>query len=215
MPIDDLALQTKLAFDFVQRLYDETALLIQEIESAFAAVPEQFVIGRPSGYGIITRRSSGLEPSNVKRWPLRKLGVFLVPESRTSLEGGQTRTPVDQPVLYLRVLLDEYRRARFGGVELEAPTVIFGVFTAITLKKKFRKFEDLMSHFEYYEAGVFDELPTVRYEDGYVSVEGTFEAAPLFALADRAALERLVVTPALALYRRLAGGAGVGGTPTT
>jgi hypothetical protein len=80
--------QTRLAFDFIQKLYFEVSYLIKEIEGLLAEEEEEFVIGRPSGYGINTRSSTGLEANNIRLWPLRKLAVFFVPEARTQRKNG-------------------------------------------------------------------------------------------------------------------------------
>jgi len=98
------------AFNFIQRLYDETATLIREIEGLLGDEPECFMIGRPSGYGISTRGSTGLEQQNVNRWLTKRFAVFFMPEDVLKLQKGQTVTPLPTTnVVYLRFLLDGYR----------------------------------------------------------------------------------------------------------
>ncbi len=84
--------QTKLAFEFIQKLYLETSYLIKEIEGLLAEEDENFIIGRPSGYSITNRSSSGLDANNVNYWALKKLAVFFVASELTKSSGGMTIT---------------------------------------------------------------------------------------------------------------------------
>jgi hypothetical protein len=70
--------QTRLAFEFIEKLYLEASYLVKEIEGMLAEEEEKFIIGRPSGYGVTTRSSTGLEPNFVRLWLLKKFGVFFV-----------------------------------------------------------------------------------------------------------------------------------------
>jgi hypothetical protein len=54
--------QTRLAFDFIQKLYLEASYLVKEIEGQLAEEEEQFVFGRSGGYAVTARSSTGLEP---------------------------------------------------------------------------------------------------------------------------------------------------------
>ena len=72
--------QTNLAFDFIQKLYLEVSYLIKEIEGILHEEEEKFIIGRPSGYGISARSSTGLESNNVGLWLLREFAVFFIPK---------------------------------------------------------------------------------------------------------------------------------------
>ena len=58
----DIVMQTKNAFDFVQKLFFEVSYLIKEIEGMVQQETEEFVIVKPSGYHVTTRTSTGLEP---------------------------------------------------------------------------------------------------------------------------------------------------------
>lgn len=113
--------QTKLAFDFIQKLYFEVSYLIKEVEGILAEEKENFVIGRPSGYSVNYRSSTGLEPQNVNLWPVRKMSVFFVPESDSGIRSGKTITPFTSKlkILYLRIILDDK--------ELVEPSIYFGV----------------------------------------------------------------------------------------
>ena len=49
MDRSEIVQQTKLAFDFIQKLYFEVSYLIKEIEGLFAEEEEGFILCRPSG----------------------------------------------------------------------------------------------------------------------------------------------------------------------
>ena len=83
--------QTKLAFDLIQKLYHEVAFLIKEIEGQLSEEDENFVIGKPGGYQVTYKSSTGLEQVNVNKWLPRTMGVFFVPEEMMEL-GGTTNT---------------------------------------------------------------------------------------------------------------------------
>ncbi|MBM3708738.1 MAG: hypothetical protein FJW69_10470, partial [Actinobacteria bacterium] len=136
--------QTNLAFDFVQKLYLEVSYLIKEIEGILSE--EGFIIGKPGGYGITAKRSSGLESTNVNFWLMRKFSVFFVPKERTDTKGGQVETYIDDSlkVLYLRFVLNDR--------DIKEPMIYSGIFHNISVKpqaKWVKKFENLMGHFEY------------------------------------------------------------------
>ena len=82
---NELVQQTKLAFDFIQKLYFETSYLIKEIEGILSE--KGFVIGKPRGYQISTRNSMGLESNLVNLWLLRKFGVFFCEKEKTAERG--------------------------------------------------------------------------------------------------------------------------------
>ncbi|GFP32571.1 hypothetical protein HKBW3S42_00875 [Candidatus Hakubella thermalkaliphila] len=109
---EEILRQTALAFDFIQKLYLEVSYLIKEIEGTLQEEDEKFVIGRPAGYGISARSSTGLESNNVSLWLLKKFAVFFVSEEKTKLERGQTITELhkDLKVLYLRIVLNDKNR---------------------------------------------------------------------------------------------------------
>ena len=163
----DLVSQTNLAFDYVQKLYNEVATLISEIEGAVLE-QEQLRIGKPSGHAISTRGSTGLERQNVQRWLTRRFAVFFVREEDIVEKAGQTATGL-QPTLrvaYVRVLLDGYENYSFNGEPLERPTVLFGYLEKFAwFKAKANKLENLMTHIEYKEQKIFADLPVVNFKD--------------------------------------------------
>ena len=105
----ELVHQTKLAFDFIQKLYYEVSYLIKEVEGLLAEEDERFIIGRTGGYAITSRSSSSLESNQVSLWLLRKLSVFFVAEEFSKYSGGVTQTKFHEKLklIYLRIVLDE------------------------------------------------------------------------------------------------------------
>ncbi len=190
--------QTRLAFDFIQKLYLEVSYLVKEMEGLLGGEEEHFVIGRPSGYGITTRSSTGLEANNVLLWAPRNLAVFFVPEQNTRLTSGQTNTPVakDTCVIYLRIILE--------NKEIEEPVLVAGIlhsFEKKTSKKWPEKVEQLMASIEYHDAQVFRSLDQIDYEDANVAFKGKLIQVNLFDLNTSQELATQVVAPVLAVFR--------------
>ena len=77
----ELAIQTRNAFDFVQKLYFEISYLIKEVEGLLQQQDDNFVILRSGGYSVTNRTSSGLEPMNVELWLSKTFTVFFCPEN--------------------------------------------------------------------------------------------------------------------------------------
>ena len=165
----DIVEQSNRAFDFVQKLYLEVSYMVKEIEGMLLEEDEKFILGRPSGYGVSTKGSTGLEPVNISLWLLRKFAVFFVPGERTEVKGGSTITKIDQKlrVLYLRIVLDEK--------DLDEPAIYSGVLHDISVKpevKRFPKFESLMGYFQSSDRKLFKNPKRINYEDESVKVRG-------------------------------------------
>ncbi|MBO8129816.1 MAG: hypothetical protein H0Z39_11595 [Peptococcaceae bacterium] len=197
---EEIIRQTALAFDFIQKLYLEVSYLIKEIEGTLQEEDEKFVIGRPAGYGISARSSTGLEANNVNLWLLKKFAVFFVPEERTKLERGQTITELrkDLKVLYLRLVLNDKNIAE--------STVYSGVLYNIQKKpqgKWISKFESIMGHIEYNDNKIFKEPQEIDYEDAYVRLQGELIKNNLYDINDSQTLYDKIVKPSLELYRKL------------
>jgi len=196
----EISAQTKAAFDFIEKLYLETSYLVKEIEGILYDEEEKFVIGRPSGYQVSTRMSSGLETNWVKLWLLKKFGVFFVPEKETKLKGGQTYTPMrdDLKVIYLRVVLDDPKET--------APVVFSGVLHDIWNRPsdKISKFEHLMGAIQQKDDRIFANGKKVSYEDPSLRLKGRFLKNDLFEMTDSQTLVDKIVNPTLDLYRNLA-----------
>lgn len=197
MDKDEIVAQTKLAFEYLQKLYLETSYFIKEVEGLLGKEAEEFVIGRPSGYSISSNRSAGLESGNVDLWLLREMAVFFVPRSLTEEKGGQTITPIDttMKIIYLRVVLD--------AKDIPAPMVYTGILNHFsTTGKKFpEKIEQLMSHIEYRDAQVFKNPLSIDYADGYVSFQGKLFKQNLFDLNSSEDVYNKIVAPAVKMFR--------------
>lgn len=197
---NDVIQQTNLAFEFIQKLYLEASYLIKEIEGILREEKESFIIGRPSGYGISTRSSTGLESNNVMLWLVKKFAVFFVPEDKTELKGGQTRTRLDKDlkVLYLRILLSQK--------DALEPVIWSGVLFGIQKKpqaKGITKFENIMSHIEYNDSKIFTDHGKVKYEDTYMQLRGELLTNKLFDVNDSDTIVNKIIRPALNLYRKI------------
>jgi len=191
--------QTNLAFDFVQKLYLEVSYLIKEIEGILREEEEKFVIGKPGGYSVTARSSTGLESINVNLWLLRKFAVFFVPEDKTERKGGQAITKIDEnlKVLYLRVLLNDR--------SVNEPTLYSGVLYNIDKKPKANwigKFENMMGHFEYNDEKIFKDVAKIDYEDAYIKIKGELIKNNLFEINDSETILEKIIKPSLELYRR-------------
>lgn len=196
----EIAEQTNLAFDFIQKLYLEVSYLIKEIEGILYEENEKFIIGRPSGYSISARSSTGLESNNVKLWLLRKFAVFFIPEENTKLERGQTITQIDEKlkVLYLRILLSDKN--------ITEPVVYSGVLYRIRKKRQtgwVKKFENVMGNIiEYNDGKIFQNLEKINYEDAYVTFQGKLTKTNLFEINDSENILEKIIKPSLELYRK-------------
>jgi hypothetical protein len=191
--------QTKLAFDFLQKLYLEVSYLIKETEGLLYEEEEKFVIGKPSGYGISSRSSTGLESNSISLWLLRKFAVFFVPEDKTTLKKGQTVTPVDEnlKVIYLRIVLNDK--------DLAYPAVYSGVLYNIQQKqraKRIKKFENMMVHFQYKDPKAFVNFKKINYEDSIIKCQGELVRTNLFKIDNSENILNKIIKPSLNLYRK-------------
>lgn len=193
----DLPEQTKLAFDFIQKLYLEISYMIKEIEGLLYEQEEKFVIERPSGYGISTKSSTGLESTNVNFWLLKRFAVSFVPEETTKLERGQTITNINDRlvILHFRFVLNDK--------EDNPPAVYSGIFHSIKAKAKWiKKFENAMGLFAYNDEKLFRNPKQVDYEDAHVKIRGAFVKNNLYDINDSEAILNRIIEPSLKLYRK-------------
>lgn len=191
----EIALQIKNAFDFIQKLYNESSYLIKEIEGQLAE--SRFQILKPSGYSVNTRSSTGLDQTNVNLWLLRKFSVAFVERFESEHSTSQTSTEINEQlrVLYFRITLDEKG--------LSEPKLVFGVFYDITKFKDWvKKFENLMGQFEYVDNKMFAKFPDIDYEDGTFKLKGKFKKVNLLDINSSDELIEKVINPALRLYAK-------------
>lgn len=191
--------QTKLAFDFLQKLYLEVSYLIKELEGILYEQEEKFIIGRTNGYSVSASSSTGLESNNVSLWLLRKFAVFFVPENKTRTEKGQTVTDfeADLKLLYVRFALND--------INVHEPSIYSGILFNIQKKPKaqwIKKFENLMGHMEYNNDRVFKNFDHLDYEDVYIKFQGEFIKNNLYSINDSEAINKKIIEPMLKLYRK-------------
>lgn len=197
-----LAEQTQSAFDFISKLYFETSYLIKEVEGQLQQQNEEFVIGRPSGYAVTTRTSTGLDPANVEMWLPKDLTVFFVPKALTETRRGQTYTPLTDSLVVLLLHI------QLHGKDLEKPRVLAGCISQVrSNKESVRKFERVMVAFAYHTRKVFAKLPRFSYEDAKRSFQGEFFGQPLYSINSAEDVETLLVRPMVELYRQQTGSA--------
>jgi len=191
----ETAKQIKNAFEFIQKLFNESSYLIKEIEGQLAENEHRFQILKTSGYAISGRSSSGLEANNVIFWLLRKFSVAFVEEAKTVIKKGQNFTEInnDLKVIYIRIVLDDKNES--------APQLIFGVFYEIEKHKDWiKKFENLMGNFEYVDNKMFSKFPNVDYEDGNFKIKGTFKKMNLLDINSSDELIEKVIKPVVKIY---------------
>ena len=193
----EIAKQVKNAFDFIQKLFNESSYLIKEIEGQLGESEHRFQILRPSGYSVSARSSTGLEPNNVNLWLLRKFAVAFVEESGTDLKKVQNFTEINEhlKVLYFRIILDDKNQSE--------PQLIFGVLYDIKQFKDWvKKFENLMGQFEYIDSKLFAKFPNIDYEDGTLKIKGKFKKVNLLEINSSNALLERVINPAIKLFEK-------------
>jgi hypothetical protein len=194
---DELVSQTRLAFDFIQKLYFEVSYLIKEAEGLLAQEDEEFIFGRSGGYAITARSSNGLEPSLVNLWMYKKMAVFFVPKASTETPTGKTTTRIkkDLKILYMRIILDDK--------DIPEPTVYYGVLHTFVRKENswLEKIEQLMTQIEYNESKVFDGNEKIDYEDRLISFKGKLESTNLFDIQSSQDIADKILAPALNIFR--------------
>jgi hypothetical protein len=160
---------------------------------------EHFTIGKPGGYHITSKNSSGLEANNVSLWPLRKLAVFFVSDDFTKSVGGVTNTGFREKlkIIYLRVVLDDK--------DIIEPYINIGVLYNFVdrHKKGITKFEHLVRLLEYNETKIFTGGEVIDYEDSYTKFKGKFFRVNLYDVKSSEDIVSLVLAPVLKLYREL------------
>ena len=196
MSSQNLIRQTKNAFEYIQKLYLESSYLIKEMEGLLKEEEENFIIGRPSGYGITARSSTGLEQDNVLLWLLRKYAVFFVPEELTETIGGQTITELhdDLKIIYIRIIFD--------NKNIDQPKIYSGILTDLEGKRPgMNKFEKFMGHIEYNEKKIFSDINNIDYEDVNISMKGSLKEHNLFDINDSEAIMDKIINPLVRGYR--------------
>lgn len=195
MEKSEIVEQTKLAFDFTQRLYLETSYLIKEIEGILKQEEEDFQILRPGGYAISTARSGGLESASVEQWLTRKGVVLFAAKSDTELKRGQTITRFTPNVKLIIIRFVLYDR------DLGEPEIWAGVVSDIVNKKDYSKFEHYVWKFAYYDRKLFQNPGESAYEDNDFAIKLNLLKKLLYSIGSTEDIQREIITPVLTMYR--------------
>ncbi len=190
--------QTYLAFGFIQKLFLETSYLIREIEGLLSEEQEEFIIGRPSGYHVTTRHSTGLEMNNVNNWLMRKFSVFFVAGDQTEMRQGQTFTKItpNLKIIYVKVILNDKTHAR--------PIIYSGAFYDVVIKDgvKWNKIEHAMVRLEDNDDKVLKNIQSINYDDAYIKFKGKLIKNNLYDINDSETIIKKVIKPSLETYRK-------------
>jgi len=188
--------QTKLAFDFIQKLYLETSYFIKEIEGILGQEEEQFQILKPRGYQISTAYSMGLESSNVQQWLVRKGVVCFASNSEVQRIRGRTDTKFHKKLKVIVV------RFVLSAAKLDEPEVWVGVVSDIQLKaEEDAKFEEYISDFISYDSKFFKDVGNSKYEDNYWSIKLNLIKKPLYDITSSEDIKKEIIEPVLTLYK--------------
>jgi len=186
--------QINSAFSFIQKLFNESSYLIKEIEGQLGESEYRFQILRPSGYGISSRSSIGLESNNVNLWLLRKYSVAFAEEIK--MNKNITEINESLKILYFRIILNDN--------DIKEPEILFGVFYDIVKNKdSVKKFEHLMGGFEYVDYKLFSKFPNVEYEDNTFKIRGKFKKVNLLDINSSDDLMKRIIKPSIKLYESI------------
>lgn len=161
---------------------------------------ENFVIGRPSGYGVTSGKSTGLEPANVESWLGKTFTVFFASKEDCDTSRAQTVTEFKDSLklLFLDIVLESKKSYK--------PSISCGVLFDLKSKKPDNvKFEQAMNHVFFYNRDKIviagDDL---TYNDSYLSFQGKVMTLPLFTVQSSEDVEQKIVQPMLTAYRGIA-----------
>jgi hypothetical protein len=188
--------QTANAFEFVHKLHEEISFLIKDVQGLLESEEEKFLIGKPSGYAVTARVSTGLESNNVRLWIPKAFTVFFAPQKNMTSSKGATKTTINKDlgviVLHIEV----------SGNHSVEPRVLIGHIGNIKSKKtQWNKFENLMWEFAYNREKIFGKLPNVDFEDGSCIFKGEFIERELYSINNSDDIKKQLVDPALSLFR--------------
>lgn len=194
----ELIKQTYLAFDFLTKLFHESSYLIKEIEGLLGKEPEEFKIGKPSGYGITAKSSTGLD--RAEDWIINKCAVFFCPKEMLKPDKGQTVTDIIDglKIFYIRIVFHE------KGIQ--EPYMLFGTINNIKIhsdKGRLKKFENIMGYIEYNERKVFKDYPIINYTDTSISFSAKLNKIKLFDINGPDEIEQKILIPGLEEFRKI------------
>lgn len=188
--------QTKLAIESMVSLYVELSYLIKEIEGLLKQEDEEFVIGKPAGYGITTKGSTSLDQA--ENWLLKKFSVFFVPEEFTK-EGRNTVTEFKDglKIIYLRFVLHDKNNTE--------PKIYIGVLKGLSTNTEEKKWPDkvehIMGHIEYNENKILKDISNINYEDKNLTIKGKLIEINFFDITNSNDIVDKLIKPAMKIFR--------------
>jgi len=194
--------QANRAMEFIEKLYFEISYLIKEIEGLLKREDEEFVIGRPRGYGITVGSSTGLDYADW--WWYKKFSVFFVPKDKTKTLGlgGKTKTSFlkDLKIIYFIVILSDK--------DISSPKVAIGTLYNINCKsaEHYKKFEDATVNYLNSICDLAMNYPNFSdgaYEDKYMKFKGRFMVKDLFDINNTQDIQKKLMSPILKQYRSI------------
>ena len=193
---NDLNVQFQNAFEFINKLHHEISYLIKEVEGILQQEDEQFIIGRPGGYQVTTRTSTGLEPVNVEYWMPKTFTVFFRPGEQTAQ--SVTNTKFHESLRLLLIHIDLFRK------DVNKPRIIFGCLNKVLCHRpeKFKKFEQIVGKFPYHHHRILHGLPNISYTDGDCTLEGYMYEEDLFSINSSDDISNNIIPKMLNLYRK-------------
>lgn len=189
--------QTKLAFNFIEKLYFESSYLIKEIEGILAQEDERFIIAQPGGYGITSRGSNSLRA--VEYWLLKKFSVCFIPEEYSKKTKTVVSTYFNKKlrIIFLRFVLHDK--------DITEPKVYIGVLQNIAKKTEENKYpqkvEHIVGHIEYNDSKILKNLPDIDYEDNYIKMKGKIISHNLYDIKDSNDISEKLINPILKIFR--------------
>lgn len=193
--------QTKQALHFIEKLNFEISYLIKEIEGLLSQEPEEFQIGRGSGYAITASRSFVLDKPD--QWVSTRMGVFFVAKENRQKKGGFTHTPVgkDLRALVLAIQLTDKEETN--------PKITLATIRSLQrkdhYKNKWPKFEDWISDIIWHQKLIFNDFKPgkpIDFEYSLAKMEGEYITRDLYDINSTEDIQKKLIEPALKQYRK-------------
>ena len=194
--MEDIAVQTNNALNFVKKLYVEISYLIKEVEMLLLEEDERFIILKTGGYSITARTSTSLESYGVDMWMPKEMSVFFSPEEFIDDSKGQTSTIINPnlKILFIRLnLIDS---------DIDQPKIYLGYITKIkSIKGDIKKVEHMIWEFSYNVNKIFTQPGIIKYEDSRFYFEGKYIMKNLLSINSSEDVKKKIIDPLLLMYR--------------
>ncbi len=183
--------QTDLAFEFINKLFVETSILIKEVEGILKSYG--FNMLKPKGYQIIVKSITGIEAA--EQWLYRKYSVGFV--KKTDIKRGRTDTIINEllELLYMRFVLSDSNE--------KEPVLYFGKLFDIEIKepgkKYFSKFEGILAHIEYNDVSFFNDITKIDYENALIKCKRELFKLNLYDIKNKDDIFKKIIKPFLGI----------------